>query len=154
MCTYYIKGVIYNVEIQDILGYLLGVSSRFIKRKMDKELLRYSLTTSQWAVIKLLSKEDGLTQVQIAQKLKGDKATAGSVILNLHEKQYVDKMLGQNDKRAYVISLTKKGRDAVEEINLIAHNVTREALAGISEENQKILKASLEKIISNLSEGE
>lgn len=154
MYAYYIEEVIYNVEIQDILGYLLGVSSRFIKRKMDKELLKYKLTTSQWAVIKLLSKEDCLTQVQIAQKLKGDKATAGSVILNLYEKKYVDKMLGQNDRRAYVISLTKKGRDAVEEINLIADKVTREALVGISEGDQKILKASLEKIISNLSEEE
>lgn len=152
MCTYYIKGMIYNVEIQDILGYLLGVSSRFIKRKMDKELLGYNLTTSQWAVIKLLSKEDCLTQVQIAQKLKGDKATAGSVILSLYEKKYVDKMLGQNDRRAYVISLTAKGRDTVNEINLIVDKVTGEALAGISEDNQKILKASLEKIISNLSE--
>lgn len=154
MCTYYIKEVIYNVEIQDILGYLLGVSSRFIKRKMDKELLIYNLTTSQWAVIKLLSNEDSLTQVQIAQKLKSDKATAGSVVLNLYEKQYVDKMLGKNDKRAYVISLTKKGRDAVEEINLIADKLTREALEGISQGDQKVLKTSLEKIISNLSEGE
>lgn len=42
------------MEIQNILGYLLNTSARFIKREMDKNLDKYDLTTSQWAVIKLL----------------------------------------------------------------------------------------------------
>lgn len=139
------------MEIQNILGYLLNTSARFIKRKMDKNLEVYNLTTSQWAVIKLLFNKNELTQAQIAEELNADRATAGNVILNLYEKKYINKVIDKNDKRSYVISLTQKAKDAVKEIDLIAENVTKEALQGLSEDNTKVLYDVLKKIIVNLS---
>lgn len=139
------------MEIQNILGYLLNTSARFIKRKMDKNLEVYNLTTSQWAVIKLLFNKNELTQAQIAEKLNADRATAGTVILNLYEKKYINKVIDKNDKRSYVISLTQKAKDVVKEIDLIAENVTKEALEGVSEDNTKVLYDVLKKIIVNLS---
>lgn len=137
--------------IQNILGYLLNTSARFIKRKMDKNLEVYNLTTSQWAVINLLFNKNELTQAQIAEELNADRATAGTVILNLYEKKYIDKVIDKNDRRSYVISLTQKAKDAVKEIDLIAENVTKEALEGVSEDNIKVLYDVLKKLIVNLS---
>lgn len=142
------------MEIQNILGYLLGTSSRFIKRKMDKNLEAYKLTTSQWSVIKLLDSKTELTQAEIADELKGDRATAGAIILNLYEKQYVDKVIDKNDRRAYVIRLTQKSKDAVKEIERIAEKVTEEALEGVTDADKKILYDVLRQIINNLSKGE
>ncbi len=142
------------MEIQNILGYLLNTSARFIKRKMDKNLEAYNLTTSQWAVIKLLFNKEELTQAEIATELRGDKATAGSVILNLYEKNFIDKAIDKNDRRSYVITLTEKAKNAVKEIDLIAENVTKEALVGLSDENTKVLYHALKQIISNLSKEE
>lgn len=142
------------MEIQNILGYLLGASSRFIKRKMDKKLEAYKLTTSQWSVIKLLDSKTELTQAEIADELKADRATAGAVILNLYEKQYVDKVIDKNDRRSYVIRLTQKAKAAVKEIERIAEKVTEEALEGVTDADKKILYDVLKQIINNLSEGE
>lgn len=141
------------MEIQNILGYLLGASSRFIKRKMDKKLEAYKLTTSQWSVIKLLDSKTELTQAEIADELKADRATAGAVILNLYEKQYVDKVIDKNDRRSYVIRLTQKAKAAVKEIERIAEKVTEEALEGVTDADKKILYDVLKQIINNLSEG-
>src|SRR5476649_886420 len=101
MHTYYLWRS--YMEIQNMLGYLLNASARFIKREMDESIKKYNLTTSQWAVIKLLYNKKELTQAQIAEELKSDRATAGNVILNLYEKQYVNKVIGEKDRRTYVI---------------------------------------------------
>jgi len=142
------------MEIQNILGYLIGTSARFIKREMDKNLEAYDLTTSQWAVIKLLYNKEKLTQVEIANELRGDRATAGNVIFNLYEKKYVDKVIDKNDRRSYMITLTEKAKDVVKEIDIIAEKVTKQALEGLSDDNTKILYQALKQIINNLTREE
>lgn len=140
------------MEIQNILGYMLNVSAKFIKRKMNREIEKYDLTTKQWAVIRLLYTKKELTQVQIADELKADRATAGNVILNLYKKKYVDRISDENDRRVYKICLTPKAQDIVKKVDVIARNVTDEALKGLKEDDIKVLYYSLNKIINNLSE--
>ncbi len=74
-------------DIQDSIGYLLNVSARLIKRNLDIRLLKFDITTSQWAVLKLLSVEPILTQAQIAERLNSDRATCGSIIDRLEKKR-------------------------------------------------------------------
>ncbi|WP_238881464.1 MarR family transcriptional regulator [Clostridium sp. YIM B02551] len=142
------------MEIQNMLGYLLNASARFIKREMDENIKKYNLTTSQWAVIKLLYNKKELTQAQIAEELKSDRATAGNVILNLNEKKYVDKVIGEKDRRTYVICLTDKAVKIVDEVELIADEVIKKALKGMDDNQIKALYEGLNNIISNLYEGE
>lgn len=140
--------------IQDILGYQLATSSKLIKRTMDHYLLRYNITTSQWAVIKLLDTRTELTQSQIANELHSDKATAGEVIQRLTEKGYVKKELGKKDRRAYVICLTLTAKMLAEDIEKMAQDVTKTALKGLTEDDTKMLNKYLKQIIHNLTKEE
>lgn len=142
------------MEIQEILGYLLNSSSRLIKRTMDNYLSKYNITTSQWAILKLLDTNNQLTQTQIANKLLGDKATAGDIILRLCEKNYLEKSLNKNDRRAYVVSLTPQAKNAVMDIERMANDVTKKALEGLTRNDIQILYKSLNQIIDNLSKEE
>lgn len=139
------------MEIQEVLGYLLNSSSRLIKRTMDNSLGKYNITTSQWAVLKLLDTRKQLTQTQIAQELLGDKATVGDIILRLNEKDYIEKSLSENDRRTYLIRLTPKAKSVVKDIESMANEVTKKALEGFNEEDKKLLYQSLNRIIDNLS---
>lgn len=142
------------MEIQNILGYLLNASARFITRKMNLELEEYNLTTSQWAVLKLLDTNPVLSQAQIADKLLGDRATAGTVIFKLISKEYLEKSLDPKDRRSYVVSLTPKAKKIINEIELKAEKTSAQALRGLNEDEIKTLYSSLNKIIINLSEEE
>lgn len=142
------------MEIQNILGYLLNTSARFIKRRMDKSLDSFNLTTPQWAILKLLYNKNELTQAQIAYELKADRATTGTIILNLYEKEYIHKVIDKNDRRSYIISLTQKAKDIIKQIELIVNNITNEALEGVSEEEVKVLYDTLKQIINNLANEE
>lgn len=139
------------MELQNILGYLINTSAKFIKRKMDKNLESFNLTTPQWAVLKLIHDKNELTQAQIAHELQADRATTGAVILNLCEKDYVYKTIDKNDRRAYIISLTQKAKDTVKQIELITDSITKEALEGVSEDKVKVLYDVLRQILSNLA---
>lgn len=141
-----------NMEIQDILGYLLNVSAKMIKRTMDKSLAEYSITTSQWSVLKLLNSRGELTQTQIALELRGDKATVGEVILRLCDKGYIVKTFDKNDRRAFVVSLTPEAKKIISRMEEMAGKVTETALQGVHEDERQVLYKTLNKIIKNLSE--
>jgi DNA-binding MarR family transcriptional regulator len=142
------------MEIQNILGYLLNASARLTKRKMDRELEMYHLTTSQWAILKLLDTKHELTQAQIADELLGDRSTAGTVIFKLIDKGYLAKSLDTNDRRAYVVKMTQKAEGIIQHIETKAEEISSQALKGLSEEEIAVLYHSLNQIITNLSEGE
>jgi DNA-binding MarR family transcriptional regulator len=142
------------MEIQDILGYLLGSSSRLIKRTMDNYLCKYNITTSQWAVLKLLDAKIQLTQSQIANELLGDKATVGEIILRLYEKNYIEKSFDKNDRRSYLISLTPKAKNVIKDIEKMVNEVTEKALKGLTGDDMQILYKFLNQIIDNLAKEE
>ncbi len=138
------------MEIQEVLGYMLGASSKLIKRTMENYLRKYDITTSQWAVLKLLDTRIPLTQSQIANELLGDKATIGEVIQRLYEKDYIEKSFSKNDRRAYLISLTPKAKNAVKDIERMVNEVTEKAIKGFTEDDIQLLYKFLNQIIDNL----
>lgn len=142
------------MEIHDILGYLLSASARLIKRKTDYELEKHDITTSQWAVLKLLDSKAELTQAQISDQLMSDRATIGTVIFKLIEKELVEKNLDAVDRRSYVVCLTQKSKDIIKDIENSVVKVTDEALNGMSKSDIDKFFASLNKIICNLSKEE
>jgi Transcriptional regulators len=142
------------MEIQEILGYKLATSSKLLKRAMDDKLSAYHITTSQWAVLKLLDTRIQLTQSQIANELIGDKATVGEVILKLQEKDYIEKSFGKNDRRVYLISLTPKAKSIIKDIEEMVNNVTKTALNNFSGNEKQTLYKFLNQIIDNLSKEE
>lgn len=142
------------MEIQQALGYLLNTSGKLTKRMMDDSLSKYNITTSQWAVLKLLDTKKQLTQTEIAKELLGDKATAGEVILRLCEKDYIEKFMNEHDKRVYVIRLTPKAENVIAYMEKMANDVSNKALDGLESNDIQILYKSLNHIIKNLSKEE
>lgn len=139
------------MNIQQQFGYLLNTSSKQMKRTMDNNLSKYNITTSQWAVLKLLDTKHQLTQTEIAKELLGDKATAGDIILKLCKKNYIEKSMNKDDRRVFVVSLTPKAKNMITDMESMAKDVSAKALEGLDENEVQILYKSLNQIIKNLS---
>ena len=140
----------YILEIQQSLGYLLNTSARLIKRKLDMQLKSYSITTAQWAVLKLLSVEDNLSQAEIADKTNTDRATCGAVIDKLILKGLLQKELFENDRRSYRVKILQPALDIVNKVTFLAVDVNNSAVKGLSDTEISILTQCLNTIISNL----
>jgi DNA-binding MarR family transcriptional regulator len=116
------------MKIQESLGFLLNVNARLIKRKFDSKIKENHLTAPQWSVLKLLSVENDLTQVEIANRLCSDIVTAGSVTDRLAQKDLLQKRHLNNDRRAYVVSILDGDRNIVELIEKDAIQCSQDAL--------------------------
>ena len=129
---------------------LLGKSARLLKRQLDTQLKFYDITTTQWALLKILSQHDSLTQAEIALKLASDRATVGSIIDRLIDRQLISKHLSPNDRRAYKVKISDSGIELMKKATEIADNCCSNATDGLSEEEIQIFRKCLSKIISNL----
>ncbi len=141
------------MEIQQSLGYLLNTSARLIKRKLDLLLKNYDITTAQWAVLKLLSLEDNLSQAEIADKLNTDRATCGAVIDKLIAKGLLQKELFENDRRSYRVKILPVAVSIANEVSLLAQNVNCSAVKGLTDTEISVFNRCLNIVISNLGGG-
>ncbi|MGM0168029.1 hypothetical protein IGI39_003041 [Enterococcus sp. AZ135] len=140
--------------INQSLGYLLNTSARNIKSHLNNELKSAGITTSQWAILKLLSEKGTSTQVDIALNLKSDKATVGAVIERIEKRGLVRKEKSSLDRRAYEVILTNEGKTLVDNLVGSAESVNKRALEGLDQDQRKNLEDYLNKIISNLENTE
>jgi len=132
------------------LGYLLNTAARLIKRELDERLRVYGVTTSQWAVLKLLEREDNLSQAQIAARLNGDRATCGTVIEKMIKKGLLTKELSASDRRSYQVKITPAAGDIVREVSEIADRANDRALKNISDEDRVLFIRCLQMVITDL----
>ncbi|MGT2907715.1 MarR family winged helix-turn-helix transcriptional regulator [Streptococcus dentiloxodontae] len=138
------------MELNESLGYLLNISAKLIKRNLDLLLKDYNLTSSQWAVLKLLSSENDLSQAEIAEKTNTDRATCGAIIDKLIAKQMIYKSLSPTDRRSYIVSITSDTDKLVNHISHLAEQTNQQALQGFSANEEKQLVTFLHSIIKNL----
>lgn len=139
------------MQITASLGYLLNTASRYMKQQLDILMTDDELTSAQWAILKYLHPDKQLTQSEIAEGLKGDRATIGSIINRLHEKQYVIKVENPVDRRAFLVRLAPRADETVKRLDCLAQKVNSQALSGLNKEEIEMLFKVLPIIIDNLS---
>ncbi|MGG7176689.1 MarR family winged helix-turn-helix transcriptional regulator [Clostridium paraputrificum] len=138
------------MKLNESLGYLLNLTARNLKRELDENIRKYNLTSSQWALVKLLLEKGELSQVEIAENMQSDKATVGAIVDKLVNKGLVIRGKNDTDKRSYKIKILKDGRDLATKLTKDAINTNNKALQGFKDEDIRKLLDYLEIINSNL----
>ncbi|MDW8296103.1 MAG: MarR family transcriptional regulator [Raineya sp.] len=102
-----------------------------------------------WAISKA---EEPLSQQNLADLLKVDKATIVRIVDDLEQKGYIKRFLNENDKRAYVLILDKKGQRYIKDIQEGIRNLNDEMLFNFSPREKEIFVELLRKAYQNLSQ--
>ncbi len=121
------------------LGFVISDLHRLITTAMDKELKALGLTRSQLRVILHLSRQDGLTQVRIADDLDMGKVAVGGLLDRLEAKGLVERRPHPTDRRAICIFLTAKAAALYQPILKSGAYVTEQMLESIKPEDQERL---------------
>ncbi len=132
-------------------GFLLGDTSRILRRRFEQRAQEYSLTSAQWRAIGQLSRADGLTQVALANRLEIEPMTVCRLIDRMEAAGFVRRMPNPEDKRAKLVCLTEQSRSLLADMRDIAMDVYEEAFAGFSDEERFVLIEGLNRINANLS---
>ncbi|MFC5651039.1 MarR family winged helix-turn-helix transcriptional regulator [Paenibacillus solisilvae] len=100
----------------------------------------------------VLWEKDGLTQIEIAEKLFKDKTNIARMALNLEQKGFIRRISPENDRRSLLVYLTKEGQQLRSEIIPMAEKINDLFIQGISDDELNEMKRILSKICSNLTE--
>lgn len=115
MGTHYQQG---NTEqIAALNAYIkLWRASTVVEQEVNRHLIEYNLTSTQFSVLEALHHLGPLSQRQIAEKILRSSSNLSLVIENLVRRQLVTRQRHTSDRRVFIIQLTLQGRELIEAI--------------------------------------
>lgn len=112
---------------------------------------RYGLDIPEWRVLATLGfRNDACSAQYIAQCTRTHKSTISRAVTSLMQRQIVERVENEDDRREFRLQLTRKGRALYEELIPRLLRKEQEILACLSAQERKDFAALLGKIESSL----
>ncbi|MDD4250407.1 MAG: MarR family transcriptional regulator [Methanosarcina sp.] len=140
------------MEKLEPIGKVISYIYRYQRIFLNKELEPYGIGNGQFSFMMSLYLKDGVKQETLSRTYKLDKATVAKAIKKLEDTGYVYRKQDAEDKRAYNVFLTEKGKDIGAKMKEIAIKWDDIVIAGFSEEEKRLSAAFLERMEQNITE--
>lgn len=134
------------IEIEKTVGFLLSKAYQRASMIFKEHFDKYDLTPQQFGLLGFLWREDGLSQALLSSKSQIDRTTMGGLIDRLEKEGLVVRKPHPEDRRAYRICLTEKGKALQPDLTPLALAAQEEFIAKLEPEEVETLKSLLEKI--------
>ncbi|MCI6041583.1 MAG: MarR family winged helix-turn-helix transcriptional regulator [Clostridiales bacterium] len=108
----------------------------------------------QAPVLGVLARGGEMSQAEVARALNVTAATVAVSAARLEKLGYVVRRRNEDNRRANVIGLTDVGRAEAKRLGELLDRVSREALAGLTEDEREQFKRLCDRVTSNLRAGE
>ena len=131
-------------DIEKSIGFLLSKGYQRAWSLMREEIEQYDLTQPQFALLAFLWQKDGLTQTELSEKGQIDRTTIGGLIDRLEKVGLVERRKHPQDRRAYMIHLTGRGRELEAPLIACAGRALAKITKGLNEQEIVELRRMLE----------
>jgi MarR family transcriptional regulator, organic hydroperoxide resistance regulator len=137
---------------KDSLGFIIYRTALALKSALQRFFKEngYEITAEQWAVLRHLWDEDGLSQREIAEKTSKDKPNITRMVDALEQKRLVFRQPDPRDRRKYCIYLTKEGKQLQERLWPLAQDLRQRVTQSLTPSEIDLLKDSLNKIYQDI----
>jgi MarR family transcriptional regulator for hemolysin len=132
------------------LAWEIAETAHALRRSYDRRAAELGVTRAQWRVLAWLSREPGLRQIDLADKLDVEAITLCRIIDRLEEAGLVERQPDPEDRRAWRLRVTEKAKPVVEDLKRLATELAQTAFAGLGEGGTEEMRASLKRIRGNL----
>jgi MarR family transcriptional regulator for hemolysin len=138
-------------KTEDIsFGYLLGDVTLLFRKHFDRRAVKFGLTRAQWRATKMLYHREGLRQTELAEFLEMEPIAVGRVIDRLQAAGFVERRPDPKDRRAWRLYTTEQARVIVDDMELIARDLRRDATRDIDPDELRQALAVINRIKDNL----
>lgn len=137
---------------KDSLGFIIYRTSLALKSALQRFFKEHGIeiTAEQWAIIRHLWDEDGLSQREIAEKTSKDKPNITRMVDALEQKRLLFRQPDPRDRRKYCIYLTKEGKQLQERLWPLALDLRERVTQNLTPAEIDLLKDTLNKIYQNI----
>lgn len=143
-------GESYTTDWELRLGFLIHDVSRLRRNAFDRCLRHLNVTRSQWWMLAYLSREDGMTQSQLALELDLGKVAVGGLIDRLEKSGLVRREADASDRRVNRVFLEPKSKQLIVRMRKVSHRMNEQILDGLPDEKLEKTALTLDAMKRNL----
>jgi DNA-binding MarR family transcriptional regulator len=118
--------------------HLLRIQHK-VHRRETAHLAEYNLTLPQFDVLAQLHRQEGITQQTLADRLLVTKGNVCGLMDRMVEQGLVERRADPQDRRAYMLYLTAKGKALIRQVLPAQSRLIDEQLGRLSSAKQKQL---------------
>ncbi len=126
------------------LGFLIHDVSRLRRSAFDRCMKHLNVTRSQWWVLAYLSRQDGMTQSQLATELDLGKVAVGGLIDRLEKSGLLRREADPADKRVNRVYLQPSSKQLITRMRKVSHRMNAQILQGLSESKLEVAAETLD----------
>ncbi len=134
------------IDIEKSVGFLLAKAYQRACALFKEEFDRYDLTPQQFGVLAFLWIDDSLSQAELSARSQIDRTTIGGIVDRLEKEGLVKRRPHPEDRRAYQVFLSAKGKSLEEELWSVAEGVQEKVTAPLSTAERETFVRLLEKL--------
>jgi DNA-binding MarR family transcriptional regulator len=136
------------LELERFLPYRLSILSNTISQAIaDDYQRRFDLSVTEWRVMAVLGRFEGLSAREVAERTAMDKVAVSRALARLVDAGRVDRATHDGDKRRSVLNLTEAGWVIHDQVAPMARAREREVLAKLSAEERAWLERILDRLL-------
>lgn len=136
------------------IGFLLADVSRLLRRDFDRRVRSLDMTQAQWRALAHLSRDEGINQAALAERLEVKPITIARLIDRMQAAGWVRREADARDRRASLLFLTPKAKPILDEMYARADEAVVALMRGIPVAARRQLLSALEQMKRNLIEAE
>ena len=139
-------------DFESSVGFVVNSTAKAFQKALDAELRKnVGVTISQWRIISTLTRQPGITQKEIADRVGIEGSTLVPIIDKMEKDGFVKRKLDNEDRRINRIYLTTKADELWNSMIECALKIRKLSTKEISEEQIKTTLDVLRKISKNLT---
>ncbi|MFA6229678.1 MAG: MarR family transcriptional regulator [Rhodanobacter sp.] len=131
-------------------AYLLNDVTLLFRKHFDRRAVKFGLTRAQWRATKMLHHREGLRQTELAELLEMEPIAVGRVIDRLQAAGFVERRPDPKDRRAWRLYTTEQAQGIIDDMELIARDLRRDASRGVDCEELQQALSVISRIKENL----
>ena len=136
------------------IAHLMRLCARGFGRSLQIRLADHDVSFGQWVFLRILWKEEGLSQREMADRAGLTEPTVHTALLKLETLGYVRRRTLPGNLRKQHTFLTETGKRLRDVLEPLAVEVNTQAMRGLSEDAAETFRQTLVLVIDNLEADE
>lgn len=133
------------------IGYLSRIAFRSFSRALERRTLPHGVTAGQWRFLRVLWREDGLTQRELSRRVGMREPTTVTALKSLEKSGFVRRRQSEDDRRKIHVFLTPAAKKLQAVLAPCVAEVNEIALRGLSPDEVATLRRLLQHVGRNLA---
>lgn len=138
-----------DIEVAEYAGQLFFRLWRALHTRTADGLASLGLTPALFAVLNVLGAREGTIQQQLSSDMGIDPSAMVRLINELEDAGLADRRRRPNDRRAWEVTITPKGRGTLQRARRLASQVEDEVLCGLTATDRRRLLTLLRQALTS-----